>query len=168
MIYINEITDIRHPERISFGDNVMIQKDCWLNIAYLNPHDQPMIVIGEGSNIGRRTTISAANRIVIGKNVLIAPNVYISDTDHEYRDPDTPIIFQGITTHDNQILIDDGAWIGQNAVIIGNLRIGKNAVVGANTVVTCDVPDNAVVVGNPTRMVKKFDRQTQKWVKYEG
>ena len=59
--------DIRGAERIQLGENVMIQKDCWLNIAYNNPHGHPMIEIGDGSNIGRRSTISAETSFIFSK-----------------------------------------------------------------------------------------------------
>ena len=111
-IMIDPTCDIRGIERMRFGKNVVIQKDCWLNIAFHNPAKGPMIVIDEGTNIGRRCTISAANRIIIGKFVLIAPNVFIADTHHEYQKLGIPIMYQGITTHDNQVTIGDEAWIG--------------------------------------------------------
>lgn len=153
MFHVETSCDIRGADRMWLGEGVRIQADCWLNIAFNNPHGKLMIVIGEGTDIGRRTTISAANSIVIGRNVLISPNVFIADTDHEYRGEE-PIIFQGITTHTDRVLIDDGAWIGINAVILGNVHIGKNAVVGANTVVTKDVESRTVVAGNPMRVLK--------------
>ena len=90
-ILIDPTCDIRGVERMRFGKSVVIQKDCWLNIAFHSPGNGPMIVIDEGTNIGRRCTISAANRISIGKHVLIAPNVFIADTHHEYQKLGIPI-----------------------------------------------------------------------------
>lgn len=97
-VTIDPTCDIRGIERMRFGQNVVIQKDCWLNIAFCNPAPGPMIVIDEGTNIGRRCTLSAANKIIVGKFVLIAPNVFIADTHHEYQKIGIPIMHQGITT----------------------------------------------------------------------
>ena len=71
---------------------------------------------------------------------------------------------QGITTHNDQVTIGDGTWIGINACVMGNVRIGKNCVIGANSVVTGDVPDYAVAVGSPARIVKLLDVESGKWI----
>ena len=167
-VLIDPTCDIRGVERMRFGKGVVIQKDCWLNIAYHNPIEGPMIVIDEGTNIGRRCTISAANRIFIGKFVLIAPNVFIADTHHEYQKLGIPIMHQGITTHNDEITIGDETWIGINAVIMGSVKVGKHCVIGANSVVTKDVPDYCVAVGSPAKVVKMLDVDTGQWVKVEG
>jgi acetyltransferase-like isoleucine patch superfamily enzyme len=167
-IVIDPTCDIRGIERMRFGKNVVIQKDCWLNIAFQNPAPGPMIVIEEGTNIGRRCTISAANRIIIGKFVLIAPNVFIADTHHEYQRIEIPIMHQGITTHDDQVMIGDETWIGINTVIMGNVRIGKHCVLGANSVVRNEIPDYCVAAGNPAKIVKTYDVKTRQWVKVKG
>lgn len=161
---IDPSCDVRGMGRMMFGKNVVIQKDCWLNIAFNNPHPGPMIIIGEGSNIGRRCTISAANKIHIGKYVLFAPNVFVADTHHEYQKLGIPIMHQGITTHGDQIYIGDESWIGINSVIMGNLTIGTHCVVGANSVVIDDIPDYCVAVGNPARVVKMYDMATETWI----
>ncbi|MCX5809876.1 MAG: acyltransferase [Proteobacteria bacterium] len=166
-IVIDPTCDIRGIERMRFGENVVIQKDCWLNIAFNNPAPGPMIVIDEGTNIGRRCTISAANRISIGKFVLIAPNVFIADTHHEYQKLGIPIMHQGITTHDDQVTIGDETWIGINTVIMGNVKVGKHCVLGANSVVNKDIPDYCVAVGNPAKVIKMLDVKTGQWVKVE-
>jgi acetyltransferase-like isoleucine patch superfamily enzyme len=164
-IFIDPTCDIRGIDRMAFGKNVVIQKDCWLNIAFNNPSAGPMIVIDEGTNIGRRCIISAANKIIIGKFVLIAPNVFIADTHHKYHQLDIPIMNQGITTHNDQVTIGDESWIGINSVIMGNVTIGKHCVVGANSVVNKDIPDYCVAVGNPSTIVKMFDVKSGQWVK---
>lgn len=167
-VMIDPSCDIRGKERMMFGQNVVIQKDCWLNIAFNNPAPGPMIVIEEGTNIGRRCTISAAKKIIVGKFVLIAPNVFIADTHHEYQKLGIPIMQQGITTHDDQVTIGEETWIGINAVIMGNLKIGKHCVIGANSVVNEDIPDYCVAVSNPAKVVKMLDVKTGQWVKVEG
>jgi acetyltransferase-like isoleucine patch superfamily enzyme len=165
---IDPTCDIRGIERIKLGKGVVIQQDCWLNIAFNNPAPGPMIIIDEGTNIGRRCIISAANRIMIGKFVLIAPNVFIADTHHEYQKLGIPIMHQGITTHTDQVTIGDETWVGINAVIMGNVTIGKHCVLGANAVVTKDVPDYCVAVGNPAKVIKMFDVRNGQWVRVDG
>jgi radical SAM protein with 4Fe4S-binding SPASM domain len=123
-----------------------------------------MIEIGDGTNIGRRSTISAANKIVLGCNVLLGPNVFIADTSHEYKYVGIPISQQGITTNQNEVYIGDGTWIGTNSFIAGNLKIGKGCVIGANSIVNRDIPDYCVAVGNPARIVKVLDIALGKWV----
>lgn len=164
MKYIDKSCDIIGIDKILFGRGVVVQKDCWLNIVEDNFRFDYMIELGDGTNIGRRCTISAANKIVVGKNVLLGPNVLISDYNHEYKNIEIPIINQGITSYDNCISIGDNSWIGTNSAIIGNVKIGKNSVVAANSVVKCDVPDYCVVAGSPAKVIKFFDVKVGKWV----
>jgi acetyltransferase-like isoleucine patch superfamily enzyme len=166
--FIDPSCDIRGITRMSFGNSVVIQKDCWLNIAFNNPNAGPMIVIEEGTNIGRRCTISAANKIQIGRFVLIAPNVFIADTHHEYQNLEIPIMHQGITTHADQVTVGDESWIGINSVIMGNDKIGKHCVIGANSVINKDVPDYCVAAGNPAKVIKVLDPKSGKWVRVNG
>lgn len=88
--------------------------------------------------------------------MLLSPNVYITDCDHEYRNIDIPVIDQGIVQKGQKVLIGDGSYIGYNSVIVGNVKIGKHCVIGANSVVTKDVPDYCVAVGSPARVIKNI------------
>ena len=112
--------------------------------------------IGMGSEIGERCRISIANSLEIGEKVLLSPNVYITDCDHEYRNIKIPVIDQGIVQRGQRVSIGEGSYIGINAVIVGNVKIGKHCVIGANSVVTKDVPDYCVAVGSPTRVIKNI------------
>ena len=114
------------------------------------------VKIGRGSEIGERCRISIANSLEIGKKVLLSPNVYITDCDHEYRNIDIPVIDQGIVQRGQSVSIGEGSYIGINAVIVGNVKIGKHCVIGANSVVTKDVPDYCVAVGSPARVIKNM------------
>lgn len=94
----------------------------------------------------------------IGEKVLLSPNVYITDCDHEYRNIDIPVIDQGITQKGQTVFIGDGSYIGINAVIVGNVKIGKHCVIGANSIVTRDIPDYCVAVGSPAKIIKKYEK----------
>lgn len=90
----------------------------------------------------------------IGEKVLLSPNIYITDCDHEYRKIDIPVIDQGIVQKGQAVSIGDGSYIGINTVIVGNVKIGKHCVIGANSVVTKDVHDYCVTVGSPAKVIK--------------
>ena len=113
--------------------------------------------IGRGSEIGERCRISIANSLEIGEKVLLSPNVYITDCDHEYRNVDIPVIEQGIVQKGQKVSIGEGSYIGINAVIVGNVKIGKHCVIGANSIVNKDVPDFCVAVGCPVKIIKSYN-----------
>lgn len=83
--------------------------------------------------------------------------MYITDCDHEYRDINVPVIDQGIVQRGQMVSIGEGSYIGINAVIVGNVKIGKHCVIGANSVVTKDVPDYCVAVGSPAKVIKRVE-----------
>ena len=114
--------------------------------------------IGKGSEIGERCRISIANSLEIGEKVLLSPNVYITDCDHEYHDEAVAVIDQGIVQKGQKVSIGEGSYIGINAVIVGNVKIGKHCVIGANSVVTKDVPDFCVAVGCPAKVIKNIKK----------
>lgn len=122
-----------------------------------------MVRIGKESEIGERCRISIANSLDIGEKVLLSPNVYITDCDHEYRDINVPVIDQGIVQRGQMVSIGEGSYIGINAVIVGNVKIGNHCVIGANSVVTKDVPDYCVAVGSPAKILKRYNLETQLW-----
>ena len=101
--------------------------------------------------------LSAASPIRLGRKVLLARNVYISDHIHAYEDATTAVLDQGVTRVE-PVEIEDGAWLGQNVVVCPGVRIGRGAVVGANSVVLDDVPAFSLAVGTPARVVREFSR----------
>jgi acetyltransferase-like isoleucine patch superfamily enzyme len=101
--------------------------------------------------------ISAAQSVVLGRKVLIARGVYISDHAHAFDDPDKAILDQGIDGV-APVAIGDGAWLGENVVVTPGVTIGRGAVIGANAVVLDDVPDRAIAVGVPARVVRTLNR----------
>ncbi|MNY31041.1 putative acetyltransferase [compost metagenome] len=94
---------------------------------------------------------------------MLAQNIVVSGLNHGYELVDVPPSEQKTIT--KPIVIGDNAWIGANCVITAGVTIGKHAIIGAASVVTKDVPDYSVAVGNPARVIKKYDFDTKTWVK---
>lgn len=150
-------------ENISIGDNVLVQYKTWLAARPLTGSDKCELKIGNGTVIGHFNHIYATQSIVIEENVLTADKVYISDNIHGYGDITVPILRQPVEQR-GSVVIGSGSWLGENVCVIG-ASIGKNCVIGANSVVTRDIPDYCVAVGAPAKIIKKFNRNTGKWEK---
>jgi acetyltransferase-like isoleucine patch superfamily enzyme len=160
--YIHSPLKIEGKENIIIEKNVIIKYKTWLAaIPYSN--DNCNLTIGEGSVIGNFNHIYATQSIIIGKYVLTADKVYISDNQHLYDDIHIPIMKQPIKQL-SRVHIGDGSWLGENVCIIG-ASIGKNCVIGANSVVTKDIPDYSVAVGSPARVIKKYNIKIGIWEK---
>jgi acetyltransferase-like isoleucine patch superfamily enzyme len=141
---------------IAIGDDVYIGSGSWLQVLGGAP-GEPRLEIGDGTSIAGTCTISAAESVRLGERVLLARNVYIADHSHAFEDVHLPILDQGINRV-APVTIEDGAWLCENVVVCPGVRIGRGAVVGANSVVLQDVPDHAVAVGAPARVVREFGR----------
>lgn len=149
-------------EYISVNDRACFQKGLWI---FCCPLDKitPRLLIGKGCGFGYNNHITCVRNVTIGDFVLTANNVYISDNLHEYENIHVPIMKQPVKFK-RAVVIGDGAWIGENVSIIG-ASIGKNSVVGANSVVTKDIPDYSVAVGSPAIVIRHFDLCKKTWIK---
>lgn len=165
---IHEDWRVYGSEGISIGNDVSIQKSAWLLLPYDNYSGEPRIIIGDGCDLGYRLSISAANKVILEEHVLIAANVHITDHNHNYDLVGVPIRYQGISSFSNVVVVGRGSWIANNVVIAGNVKIGKGCAIGANSVVTSDIPSYCVAVGSPARVVKAFDCQEKRWVKIKS
>ena len=141
-------------ERIAIGSGVFIGSNSWLQVIG-DRSPQVALVVGDGTSIAGHAVLSAASSVTLGRKVLLARNVYISDHIHSYTDADVPILEQGLTRVE-PVSIGDGAWLGQNVVVCPGVRIGEGAVIGANAVVIDDVPPHTLAVGAPARVVREF------------
>jgi acetyltransferase-like isoleucine patch superfamily enzyme len=141
------------PQLISLGRKTVIREHAWLN-AGRGQGAEPVLRIGNGCYIGRFVQINAANSVVLEDKVLVADKVYISDVDHKFSDPSLPVIDQGVVSK-GKVLLREGCWIGTGAVILSGVTVGRNAIVGANSIVNRDVPDYAVVAGSPAKILRE-------------
>jgi len=170
-VSIHHSADIRRSgsNRISIGDRVYIARDTWLNIPEPANAASPSIILENGCKIGRRSMISARNLVQLGADVMLGPSVAITDHSHEFSDPEQAIHAQGLTAG-GTVTIEKNCWLGHGAAVIctsGNLTVGRNSVIGANSVVTRSVAAYSVVVGSPAKIVRRFDQDSGKWLKTE-
>lgn len=152
------ITGIKH---ISIGDDTKIGYKCWLTAGYETNNPNPELSIGKGCHIGNFNHIYATNSVVIENDVLTADKVYISDNLHSYDCIEIPV-WKLPVKHKGNVVIGEGSWLGENVCVIG-AKIGKHCIVGANSVVTKDIPDYCVAVGSPAKIIKRYNTNNDKW-----
>jgi acetyltransferase-like isoleucine patch superfamily enzyme len=120
------------------------------------------VSIGAKSVIGQECTISAFQRVSIGRECILADRVMLIDFDHGVVEVERPIRLQGIYKRD--VRVGHNVWIGYGACVLRGVTIGDNSVVGTSAVVTRDVPENAVVAGSPARVIRMRDApQSMRW-----
>lgn len=143
-----------------FGDEAVLQYGAY--VAVLPDHsDTPVLRVGARTQIGNHAHIIATHRIEIGASVLIADRFFVADNGHEFADPDVPIRDQGLRRLP-PVRIGDGSWIGENVCVIG-ASIGRQCVIGSNSVVTRDLPDHCVAVGSPAIVLKRYCADSRQW-----
>jgi acetyltransferase-like isoleucine patch superfamily enzyme len=145
------------PQFVRIGSGVTIGQQAWMNAKDDRGDGAPTLHVGDGTYIGRFVQINAWRNVVIGKDVLVADRVLISDADHNYSDINIPIRRQGDSFR-GEVILREGCWIGIGAVVLPGVTIGRNSVVAANAVVTKDVPDYVVVGGIPATLIKQLKR----------
>lgn len=160
--HISSPLRINGAKNIYLDANVEIHYKAWLG-ATSSTGLSTQLVIRRGSIIGDFAHIYATHSIIIEEDVLIANFVYISDNLHSFTDIKTPIIKSKILQK-NAVIIGTGSWIGEHVSIIG-ASVGKHCVIGANSVVTKDIPDYCVAVGAPAIIVKRYNFSSKQWEK---
>lgn len=146
-------TRIVNADMISIGDRVLIAAGSWLMVPS-RESTGPVMFIGDRVRM-RGASISAVKSVVIEEAVGIAFGVYISDHSHGFDHPGIPIRDQPLS-EPRPVRIGRGSWLGQNVVVMPGVTIGEYAVIGANSVVTRDIPPRAVAVGAPARVIREL------------
>ena len=127
---------------------------------------QPRLRIGANCQVNDYVHIGCVDSIEIGDNVLIASQVFITDHNHGDLDDTSDFLLEPIKRKliSKIVKIGENSWIGESVMILPGVSIGKNCIVGAGSVVTKSIPDYAVAVGNPARVIKYFDVKKDHWI----
>jgi serine acetyltransferase len=141
---------------IEIGEGTLIGALVSLSAGLVPGHDlgpDSVLRIGDRCVLGRGSHIVAHQSVDIGDDVWAGPYVYITDQNHGYQDPDTPIGRQQPVNR--PVTIGSGSWLGAGAIVLPGARIGRNVVIAAGSVVRGEVPDRCVVAGVPARIVRE-------------
>lgn len=137
--------------RLVVGEGTLFEPGVWITA----PGDA-RVVIGEGCFLNLGVMVAAQTLVEIGDHCMFANGCFVTDANHRFDDPDKPITWQGFTTK-GPTRIGDNVWCGANVVVTSGVTIGRRCVIGANSVVTQDVPDFSIAAGAPAKVLKQVE-----------
>ena len=149
---------------IHIGSGTMIGPQVTLSAGMMPGQDcltDPVVRIGDRCLIGKGCGIVGHFSIDIGDDVWTGHNVYITDQNHGYEDITRPISQQ--TQPERAVSIGAGSWLGYGTVVLPGARIGAHVTIGANSVVTGEIPDRSVAVGVPAKVIRRYE-EGKGWV----
>lgn len=154
-----QTTVYNRSKKISVGDKVRIYPGIRMEAL-----DGGEIYIGNNIAVEQNVHIISGERILnIGDDTTISANVFISNVDHEYKNIEKSVMEQPLLFKETKI--GKSSFIGYGAVILPGTKLGNHCIVGANAVVRGTYPDNCVIAGNPARIIKKYDFESESWKK---
>lgn len=159
---------IRGKELLSYGKGFTTGYGCRLEMFKIHSNSTTKLIIGSNCKMGDHVHIAAGELVSIGNNCLMASKIYISDISHgdysgtnefssPYSAPDNRALYT------KPVYIGNNVWIGENVCILPGVKIGNGCIIGANSVVNKDIPDNCIVVGSPAIVVKTYNDKKNIW-----
>lgn len=159
---------IRGKKYLEYKSGFTTGYNCRIEMFDTGKGGAKKLIIGENCKIGDNVHIASGELVSIGNNCLMASKVYISDVNHgdynsdnEYSSPYIAPDNRKIYT--NPVYIGDNVWIGENVCVLPGVKIGNGCVIGANSIVNRDIPQNCIVAGAPAKIIKKYNDETKKW-----
>ena len=136
--------------RLAVGANTLFEPHVWLTAP-----DAARIRIGSGTFLNIAVMVASLELVEIGDHCMFANGCFVTDSSHRFDDPDLPLTWQGFTSK-GPTRIGDNVWCGANVVITSGVTVGERCVIGANSVVTADIPPFSVAAGAPARVVREI------------
>ena len=137
--------------RLEIGQNTLLEPGVWLTAAA-----PARLRIGSGTFLNLGVMVAAMELVEIGDHCMLANGCFVTDANHRFDDPHEPVPWQGFTTK-GPTHIGDNVWCGANVVITSGVTIGERCVIGANSVVTADIPPFSIAGGAPARVLRTID-----------
>jgi acetyltransferase-like isoleucine patch superfamily enzyme len=138
--------------RLEVGEHTLFEPHVWITAP-----GEARVRIGSQSFLNIGVMVAAHQLVEIGDHCMFANGCFVSDANHRYDDPDKPVPWQGFTTK-GPTRVGDNVWCGANVVITSGVTVGERCVIGANSVVTQNLPPFSIVFGAPARVVKRLQR----------
>ncbi len=148
---------------VEIGNNTQILANSRIQLYPSLVDNIPHIRIGNGCYLGYYLSLLAGEDIVIEDNVLMASGVLISSENHSI-DPESNIPYMDQRLKAKPVRIGEGSWLGEKVMVMPGVTIGKKCVIGAGAIVTKDIPDYSIAVGNPAKVIKRYDFKEHEWV----
>ncbi len=137
--------------RLEIGPGALLEPGVWLTAP-----GEARIRIGEGTFLNLGVMIAAMELVDIGSHCMFANGCFVTDGNHRFDDPALPVTWQGFTSK-GTTRIGDNVWCGANVVVTSGVSIGERCVIGANSVVTTDLPPFSIAAGSPARVLKSVE-----------
>jgi acetyltransferase-like isoleucine patch superfamily enzyme len=137
--------------RLEIGAQTMLEPNVWLTAPAPG-----RIRIGQGTFLNMGVMVAAAGLVEIGDHCMLANGCFVSDASHRFDDPDRPVPWQGFTSK-GPTRIGDDVWCGAHVVVTSGVTIGERSVIGANSVVTTDIPPFSIAAGAPARVLRTIE-----------
>ena len=153
---------------IFLGEKITICGGSWIDCfrSYAGVGFKPRLEIGEGTYLGHRSHIMVIGKMTIGKNVMLADGVYISDNLHGFEDITTRVQDQPLKHA--PVTIEDEVWLGENVCVLPGVVIGRHSVIGSNAVVAKSIPPYSVAVGSPAKVIRRYNEESKQWERVES
>jgi acetyltransferase-like isoleucine patch superfamily enzyme len=146
-----EVLEALRDGRLELGAHVLMEPDVWITMPA-----PARVRIGSGTFLNLGAMIAAAELVEIGEHCMLANGCFVSDADHRYEDPETPVPWQGFTSK-GPTRIGDNVWCGAHVVVTSGVTIGERCVIGAGSVVTRDIPSHSLAAGAPARVLRRIE-----------
>jgi acetyltransferase-like isoleucine patch superfamily enzyme len=137
--------------RLQIGEHTLFEPGVWITAPA-----SARVVIGEGCFLNLGVMVAAHELVEIGDHCMFANGCFVTDANHRFDDQTQPITWQGFTTK-GPTRIGDNVWCGANVVVTSGVTIGRRSVIGANSVVTTDIPEFSIAAGAPAKVLRTID-----------
>ena len=135
--------------RLEVGAHTLLEPDVWITVS-----DDGRVRIGEGTFLNIGVMVASVELVEIGDHCMFANGCFVTDRNHRFDDPDTPVPWQGFTSK-GPTRVGDNVWCGANVVITSGVSVGERSVIGANSVVTQDLPPLSIAAGVPAKVLRE-------------
>lgn len=162
--------EVRGKNMISFGSSLTTGVGCRIEAFLADNNGEKKIFLGDRIQLNDYVHISALEHVSIGDDVLVASHVYISDNSHgsykgNHNDTSPDIIPVKRPYYTDPVNIGSKVWLGEGVIVMPGATIGDGAIIGAHSIVNCNIPPKCIAVGSPAKVIKTWNNINKHWEK---